>query len=650
MLCSLRTDLGYTTRPWRTLYAYACCYLLPMSTSMRPTVRVEFNSPVMTTNRSRTSRCSASRRGGCLGSLPRISTSMRLPRSPTNGGGCFRLGQTRTLSWLNPRAGNFEDTAKLSLLGCGVRRGFAAAARTRGRRGVALGMGKGLERKKAKKSQARPEEKKGAAASPALAAPASAAMPEVSLEDIKDKEGFVEAVELYRKAKAPRKISQAFEMAKKKETDGLVEVAAAAVKAELKISREDLARSIIDSLGVGHWDAWLANDLEGAQAVIRCACAASEPVLAEELIVKAGFSCGGVNEPTGDHAKAAASVYPNLVTAFSRKGRRGDAMRLLEAIAQGRLQVETAAMNRLLESFHRRRDLEAVFKVLDAMAAGGVDGDDETYEWLANAAVRGVEFVTGAVSMETLPKEPVLPEAAFIGRSNVGKSSLINMVCNRKALAYTSKTPGKTQQFNYFLMNGNTEHAFYLVDMPGMGYAKVPQKQRKEWASLFQSYITRRSHLRVMFHLIDGRHGPVGQDSTIMKLMTELPGTARYVVVLTKADKSDNSVSKQVLESVVSALREAGLSRTPVVLTSATSKLGRDGVWRYLRLAALDSKAKRTHESVGKGDTAAGATMESTADDASSKNSLRRASRRRQRGLGSTEESRFVGASAEELR
>ncbi|CAN0325406.1 unnamed protein product [Ectocarpus sp. 12 AP-2014] len=235
------------------------------------------------------------------------------------------------------------------------------------------------------------------------------------------------------------------------------------------------------------------------------------------------------------------------------------------------------------------------------MAAAGVDGDDETYEWLANAAVRGVDFVKGAVSMATLPKEPVLPEAAFIGRSNVGKSSLINMVCNRKALAFTSKRPGKTQQFNYFLMNNNTENSFYLVDLPGMGYAKVPEKQRKEWSTLFRSYITRRSSLRVLFHLIDGRHGPVGQDHAIMKLMAELPDTARYVVVLTKADKSDNSVSRQVLEGVVAALREAGVSRTPVVLTSAASKLGRDGMWRYLRLAALD-KAMREKEVANKGE------------------------------------------------
>eukprot|EP00903_Cladosiphon_okamuranus_P009791 g9308.t1 len=459
-------------------------------------------------------------------------------------------------------------------------------------------MGKGLDRKKAKKEQAAVQRAAGKnAAAPRAAAPsqssaAAAAAGLVAVHDISDKEGFLSAFELFRKAKAPKKVFQAFVTAKRREVEGLAELAAAAVKEELKLSRLDLATRVIESLGVERWDAWLGGDLEGAQAVVRCACAASEPAFAEELIVKAGFSCGkeggGGGELEREYIAAASSVYPNLITAYSRKGRRDDAMRLMEAMASTKLPVKTAAANRLLQGFHKRRDLEAVFKVLDIMASAGADGDDETYEWLANAAVRSVEFVTGAVSMATLPKKPVLPEAAFIGRSNVGKSSLINMVCNRKALAFTSKTPGKTQQFNYFIMNNNTENAFYLVDMPGMGYAKVPEKQRNEWSTLFRSYITRRSSLRVLFHLIDGRHGPVGQDHTIMKLMAELPNTARYVVVLTKADKSDNSVSGQVLDGVVSALREAGVSRTPVVLTSSSSKLGRDGMWRYLRLAALD--------------------------------------------------------------
>eukprot|EP00752_Nemacystus_decipiens_P004542 g4146.t1 len=618
--------LASTMSPWRSLYAFSCCCLLPLSAALRPAGTTATRPGAVARAASSRFNSGGRRSSGALASAAARSTSSWAPAAASRdsitmaqrrrassgrlfggGGGC--VGVTGVAGTRSPLvdSGSTSGGGAVRALSGGKRpkvrgRGWGggrASGGGTGRRGGALGMGKGLDRKKAKKEQARGAGKRAASpkaaapSQPSAAAVAAAAASVVVVQDIPDKEGFLSAFELFRKAKAPKKVFQAFETAKRKEVEGLPDLAAAAVKEELKLSRSDLATRIIESLGVERWDAWLEGDLEGAQAVVRCACAASEPAFAEALITKAGFSCGsGVGELEGEYAAAAGSVYPNLITAYSRKGRREDAMRLMEAMASTRLPVKTAAANRLLQGFHKRRDLEAVFKVLDVMAAGAVDGDDETYEWLANAAVRSVEFVTGAVSMATMPREPVLPEAAFIGRSNVGKSSLINMVCNRKALAFTSKTPGKTQQFNYFMMNNNTENAFYLVDMPGVGYAKVPEKQRNEWSTLFRSYITRRSSLRVLFHLIDGRHGPVGQDHAIMQLMAELPNTARYVVVLTKADKSDNSVSRHVLDGVVRALREAGVSRTPVVLTSAASKLGRDGVWRYLRLAALD-KAMR---------------------------------------------------------
>ncbi|CBJ27669.1 YihA4, YihA/EngB-like GTPase [Ectocarpus siliculosus] len=626
-MSSLGGALASTMRPWRSLYACACCYLLPLSSAMRLATSTARSAGFATRAAAAAARYSSSSRrpSGLSAATPpswaagrdssRLSAGVlqqqqqlqQPQRHPCGklfaGGGAGCVGGATTYGGARcPLVGSSGGGSSRTFSG-GKRPKLRGRARWERGRAGALGMGKGLGRKKAKKEQAAANKAAGKGTpAPKAAAQQSvgaAAAGQVAVQEISDKEGFLGAFETLRKAKAPKKIFQAFSTAKRNGIEGLPDLAAAAVKEELKLSRVDLARSVIETLGAEQWDAWLARHLDGAQAVVRCACAASEAAFAEELIAKAGFSCGGGDELAEEFVSAATSVYPNLITAFSRNGKRGDAMRLLEAMANARLPVKTPAANRLLQGFHKRRDLEAVFKVLDVMAAAGVDGDDETYEWLANAAVRGVDFVKGAVSMATLPKEPVLPEAAFIGRSNVGKSSLINMVCNRKALAFTSKRPGKTQQFNYFLMNNNTENAFYLVDLPGMGYAKVPEKQRKEWSTLFRSYITRRSSLRVLFHLIDGRHGPVGQDHAIMKLMAELPDTARYVVVLTKADKSDNSVSRQVLEGVVAALREAGVSRTPVVLTSAASKLGRDGMWRYLRLAALD-KAMREKEVANK--------------------------------------------------
>ena len=127
---------------------------------------------------------------------------------------------------------------------------------------------------------------------------------------------------------------------------------------------------------------------------------------------------------------------------------------------------------------------------------------------------------------------------------------------NRKSLAYTSKRPGKTQQFNFFAVNDKPERereikygdvipgekdldSFYIVDLPGFGFAKVPQKQRDEWSEFFTEYLAKRRNLRVLFHLVDARHGPIDEDENIMKQVGEtLPKDVRYVVILTKADKN----------------------------------------------------------------------------------------------------------------
>ena len=252
-----------------------------------------------------------------------------------------------------------------------------------------------------------------------------------------------------------------------------------------------------------------------------------------------------------------------------------------------------------------------VYSVLNAMSTFPSDNDDRVYEVLSNALVRRVLFITGAVSMDTLPP-PDRGEAAFIGRSNVGKSSLINMATNRKSLAYTSKTPGKTQQFNYFAVNDKRgrekevrygdkvegerdSDSFYLVDLPGFGFAKVPEDQRKEWADFMGEYLSNRKTLKVVFHLIDSRHGPIDEDSNIMKQVSEnLPKNVSYVVVLTKADKNvkgsskknPGKVSNDVMYNLRETMKSNGVGSAPVLVTSSESKLGRDQMWRYLRLAA----------------------------------------------------------------
>mmetsp|Transcript_23589 Transcript_23589/g.69018 ORF Transcript_23589/g.69018 Transcript_23589/m.69018 type:complete len:551 (-) Transcript_23589:35-1687(-) len=257
--------------------------------------------------------------------------------------------------------------------------------------------------------------------------------------------------------------------------------------------------------------------------------------------------------------------------------------------------VSTEQINGLLEACAKLRHLPTLLAAVEAMAQTGTSPDDRTFELISNAAVQSVDFVTGAVSMETLP-DPICPEVAFIGRSNVGKSSLVNMICNRRALAYTSKTPGKTQQYNYFLVNGQSRWkppgTFYLVDLPGVGYAKVPQPVRQRWLDFMKQYFQERKTLRVVFHLVDSRHGPVAQDEEVMQVVSALPPGTSYVVVLTKADKRGKDY-EEAAGLVRKALERAGCrTSAPIVLTSSDSKFGRDQMWRYLRLAVSATTEK----------------------------------------------------------
>jgi len=252
-----------------------------------------------------------------------------------------------------------------------------------------------------------------------------------------------------------------------------------------------------------------------------------------------------------------------------------------------------------------------VYSVLNAMTTFPSDNSDRTYEALSNALVRRTLFVTGAVDMTGCP-EADRGEAVFIGRSNVGKSSLVNMVTNRKSLAYTSKRPGKTQQFNFFTVNDKPDRekefkygdfvpgekdpdSFYIVDLPGVGFAKVPQKIKQEWADFMSEYISKRKTIRVIFHLVDARHGPIDEDMRIMQTIGQNSiKNTKYVVVLTKADKntkgasstSGGRVSSDVMDKLREAMKANKVANAPVLLTSAQTKLGRDEMWRYMRLAA----------------------------------------------------------------
>jgi len=147
------------------------------------------------------------------------------------------------------------------------------------------------------------------------------------------------------------------------------------------------------------------------------------------------------------------------------------------------------------------------------------------------------EFYKTVVQIKDLPK-PVYPEAAFIGRSNVGKSSLINAILNKKNLARTSSSPGKTRGLNYYLV----DRKLFFVDLPGFGYAKVSKKEKKEWETNLTNYLLKRDSIRVFIQLIDSRHPELENDKFVSSYLTSIKRKDQIVIkVFTKIDKLKQS-------------------------------------------------------------------------------------------------------------
>jgi GTP-binding protein len=184
---------------------------------------------------------------------------------------------------------------------------------------------------------------------------------------------------------------------------------------------------------------------------------------------------------------------------------------------------------------------------------------------------RPCSFVKGVVRIDDLPKDG-RPEIAFAGRSNVGKSSLINALTGRTSLARVSVTPGRTRELNFFTL-GN-EIPFYLVDMPGYGYARAAKSEIKGWTRLIGDYLKGRRELKRVFLLIDARHGIKPNDQETMKLLDE--AAVSYQVVLTKADKPKASELATIQAKVASELAKHPAAYPQILTTSARMSAGID--------------------------------------------------------------------------
>jgi GTP-binding protein len=173
------------------------------------------------------------------------------------------------------------------------------------------------------------------------------------------------------------------------------------------------------------------------------------------------------------------------------------------------------------------------------------------------------------------------PEYAFIGRSNVGKSSLINMLTNKTGLAKISSTPGKTQLLNHFEIISSDKRKWFLVDLPGYGYAAtVSQKSRNNWGNMIESYIRKRENLVCVFVLIDSRHEPQAIDLEFINQLGEWQ--TPFVLVFTKSDKNKPGATERNVATFLEALSDKWEESPPYFVTSATKKAGRKPLLDYI--------------------------------------------------------------------
>ncbi|MDG1665730.1 MAG: ribosome biogenesis GTP-binding protein YihA/YsxC [Hellea sp.] len=182
---------------------------------------------------------------------------------------------------------------------------------------------------------------------------------------------------------------------------------------------------------------------------------------------------------------------------------------------------------------------------------------------------RDVTFMLSAVSLDTLPSAR-LPEICFAGRSNVGKSSLINALTNRKGLARASNTPGRTRELNYF----NIDERLFVVDLPGYGYAKASKSDIAKWTKLTREFLFGRASLRRVFLLIDSRHGTKENDIELMNMLDETAVT--YQIVLTKIDKIKKNEINKVQTKTTALIAKRPAAYPKIILTSSEKKSGLD--------------------------------------------------------------------------
>jgi GTP-binding protein len=189
------------------------------------------------------------------------------------------------------------------------------------------------------------------------------------------------------------------------------------------------------------------------------------------------------------------------------------------------------------------------------------------------------DYLISSPSLADCPK-PDRPEYAFIGRSNVGKSSVLNLLCNRENLAKISSSPGKTRLINHFTIQSTPHAQWYMVDLPGYGFAKVSQAQRKQWEKMIEEYVRKRENLGVLFVLIDSRHEPQAIDLEFTRRLGEWQ--VPFALIFTKSDKSTQKEVAANVRAFLDEMRKEWEFLPPHFVTSAVKRTGRKAVLEYI--------------------------------------------------------------------
>ena len=196
-------------------------------------------------------------------------------------------------------------------------------------------------------------------------------------------------------------------------------------------------------------------------------------------------------------------------------------------------------------------------------------------QYLCRMVIKSAKYVISSPDYEKCPK-PDRPEYAFIGRSNVGKSSLINMLCNNDKLAKTSASPGKTQLINHFIINNE----WYIVDLPGYGFAKVSIRSRNRWEQMIENYLRKRENLSMVFVLIDSRHSPQKIDLEFLELLKKWGVPAS--IIFTKSDKENQSTVQKNINAFAEAMKKTWQFLPQYFSSSAVKKSGRDKILSFI--------------------------------------------------------------------